>query len=267
MTDVGVGYDLGCSTYSPAGRVFQVEYATKAVNNSGTVIGISCKDGVVLAVEKLIRSKMMVTASYHRILTTSFNSGLAIGGVLPDGRQLVNRCRDEASNYKRNFGIAIPGKILSQRLAMYVHAYTEYWHLRPFGVSSLMAIYDDDGPQLYMIEPSGECHKYFAIAVGKGSQHARVELEKLDLKQMTCAEAIVKCAEIIYSIHDEVKDKPFELEISWVSDASEKKHELIPKALLEQAKQAGVRAADDDSDSDDDEEEEEEEDDAEMQAS
>ena len=39
------------------------------------------------------------------------NSGLAIGGLLPDGRQLVNRARDEASSYKSNFGIPIPGII------------------------------------------------------------------------------------------------------------------------------------------------------------
>ncbi len=25
-----------------------------------------------------------------------------------------------------------------------MHAYTEYWHLRPFGVSCLLGVYDDD---------------------------------------------------------------------------------------------------------------------------
>lgn len=76
---------------------------------NSAVIGIRCTDGVVLGVEKLIRNKMLVTKSYRRIFTTSMNSGLAIGGLLPDGRQLVNRCRDESSSYKTNFGIPIPG--------------------------------------------------------------------------------------------------------------------------------------------------------------
>ena len=64
--------------------------------------------------------------------------------------------------------------MLSQRLAMYVHAYTEYWHLRPFGVSSLLAVYDDSdfGPQLYCVEPSGECLRYYGVAVGKNAQAA-----------------------------------------------------------------------------------------------
>jgi len=254
MASVGVGYDLGSSTYSPAGRVFQVEYAGKAVQNSGAVIGIRCTDGVVLGVEKLIRNKMLVTKSYRRIFTTSMNSGLAIGGLLPDGRQLVNRCRDESSSYKTNFGIPIPGKVLSQRLAMYVHAYTEYWHLRPFGVSSLLAVYDDTelGPQLYCVEPSGECLRYYGVAVGKNAQAAKVQLEKLNFDSITCKEAAIKVAEIIYSLHDEVKDKPFEMELSWVCDDSDRKHQLVPKSMFDEAVAAGVKAAEDD-DSDDEE--------------
>uniref|UniRef100_A0A8C7FFN1 Proteasome alpha-type subunits domain-containing protein n=3 Tax=Oncorhynchus TaxID=8016 RepID=A0A8C7FFN1_ONCKI len=45
MSSIGTGYDLSASTFSPDGRVFQVEYAMKAVENSSTAIGIRCKDG------------------------------------------------------------------------------------------------------------------------------------------------------------------------------------------------------------------------------
>ena len=53
MASTGAGYDLSPTTFSPDGRIFQVEYATKAVENSGTVVGIRCADGVVLGVEKV----------------------------------------------------------------------------------------------------------------------------------------------------------------------------------------------------------------------
>ncbi len=78
-----------------------------------------------------------------------------------------------------------------------MHAYTEYWHLQPFG--GLLRVYDDDkllGPQLYCIEPSGECLRYFGIAVCKGSQAARIQLEKLNFDTITCKEAVIKISEL-----------------------------------------------------------------------
>ncbi|RWW03939.1 hypothetical protein GW17_00032868, partial [Ensete ventricosum] len=33
---IGTGYDLSVTTFSPDGRVFQIEYAAKAVDNSGS---------------------------------------------------------------------------------------------------------------------------------------------------------------------------------------------------------------------------------------
>lgn len=50
MSSIGTGYDLSVTTFSPDGRVFQIEYAAKAVDNSGTVVGIKCKDGIVIVI-------------------------------------------------------------------------------------------------------------------------------------------------------------------------------------------------------------------------
>ena len=58
MSSIGTGYDLSASQFSPDGRVFQIEYANKAVENSGTAVGIRGKDGVVFAVEKIVTSKL-----------------------------------------------------------------------------------------------------------------------------------------------------------------------------------------------------------------
>ena len=76
MASQGTGYDLSASTYSPDGRIFQVEYANKAVENAGTAIGLKCKDGVVLAVEKLVTSRLKVPGSNRRIFNVDLHAGL-----------------------------------------------------------------------------------------------------------------------------------------------------------------------------------------------
>ena len=75
-TSIGTGYDLSNSVFSPDGRNFQVEYATKAVENGGTAIGIRCKDGVVLAMEKLVSSKLMNKDANKRIATVDRHVGV-----------------------------------------------------------------------------------------------------------------------------------------------------------------------------------------------
>lgn len=87
MSSIGTGYDQSTTTFSPDGRVFQVEYAMKAVDTSSTAIGIRCSDGVALAVEKPMLSKMLVESSNRRILTVDKHSGMCVSGLMADARQ------------------------------------------------------------------------------------------------------------------------------------------------------------------------------------
>ncbi|WRX34592.1 Proteasome alpha-subunit [Theobroma cacao] len=150
MSSIGTGYDLSVTTFSPDGRVFQIEYAAKAVDNSGTVIGIKCKDGIVMGVEKLIASKMMLPGSNRRIHSVHRHSGMAVAGLAADGRQIVARAKSEATNYESVYGEPIPVKELAERIASYVHLCTLYWWLRPFGCGVILGGYDRDGPQLHL---------------------------------------------------------------------------------------------------------------------
>jgi len=244
MSSTGAGYDLSCTTYSPDGRVFQVEYATKAVEKAGTAIGVRCRDGVVLGVEKLVTSKMLVEGSNRRIMTVDLHAGMALTGLAADGRQLVNRARSEARSYRNFYGQAIPGKVLNDRIAGFMHMHTLYWYLRPFGCTAIIASYDDEkeGPSLYMCEPQGTSYKYFGCCVGKHKQGAKTELERLKFETLTCREAVMEIAKIIYKLHDDVKDKQFELEMSWVCDESKRLHVSVPSDLRDSAVRAAVSA-------------------------
>lgn len=253
MSSIGSGYDLSAGQFSPDGRVFQVEYAIKAVENSGSVIALRGKDGVAFAVEKIITSKLYEEGSNRRVHSIDTHIGAAVAGLLSDARAVVNRARDECANFRDTYQVPIPLKSLTERLGKYMHYFTVYGSLRPFGVSVLLGTWDSvNGSKLMEIDPSGTARGYYGCAVGKGKQNAKTELEKLNLSSMSCRELVKEAAKVIYSVHDEVKDKHFELELSWIGEETGGKHELVPQALYDEAKKYAEEALNDSDDEDTD---------------
>lgn len=242
MASSGSGYDLSSSTFSPDGRIFQIEYASKAVENAGTALGVKCRDGVVLCVEKPLLNKMLLPNSSRRIHTVDTHSGVAITGFVSDGRQIINRAREEASSYEETYGQKIPPTTLADRVAAYVHYFTLHGSLRPFGTAALVASYDPDTKEhsLQMVEPSGVSYQYFGCAAGKGRQPAKTELEKLALnsaspeENITVREGVKQLARIIHVLHEEGKDKPFELEMSWLCEESGWVHKGVPRDYIKE---------------------------------
>lgn len=253
MASIGTGYDLSSTTFSPDGRVFQVEYAAKAVENSGTCLGLRCSDGVVIAVEKTIVSKMLVPGTLRRAHIIDRHATLVVCGLISDGRVIVNHARKEAERYRDFYGRAIPGDVLADRVAHFVHLYTLHWHVRPFGCAVLLGIADVEGSQLYLVEPSGISYRYYGCAFGKGKQAARTELEKLKLNEggkpaFTCEQAIKELARILVKIHDDTKDKEDEIEMIQVgieSNASMVGRDIVEKVHAEAKAEADADEMDD----------------------
>ena len=83
------------------------------------------------------------------------------------------------------------------------------------------------------------------MAIGKGRQAAKNEVEKLKLGEMSCAEAVKEAARIIVTTHDE-KDKDYECELAWICDASGGEFKKVPKDIADEAIAAAKRALEDD---------------------
>jgi 20S proteasome subunit alpha 7 len=246
MTSIGTGYDLSAAQFSPDGRIFQVEYANKAVEASGTAIGIVCKDGVVLAVEKIVTSKLYEPGVNKRVFIIDQHIGMAVAGLLADARQIVKIAREEAVNYRSNFGSNIPLKYLTDRVSMYMHSHTLYGAIRPFGVSVVLASYENDQAKLFAIEPSGVAFGYHGIAVGKAAQNAKTEIEKLKFKELKCEDLVKEGAKVIYAVHDEIKDKHFELELGWVGKVTNGKFQFVSKGVFDEAEKYAKEAMESD---------------------
>ena len=161
--------DLGCHTYSPEGRIFQIEYAAKAVENSGSLIGIKCVDGVVLGVEKLVLNKLLVEGSGRRVHPVAEHAGIAFTGYAADGRPVVATARQECDNYEEYYGQVIPPHVLSDRMGHFFHAYTTYGGYRPFGINCVIAAFDAEKQEafLHMVDPTGTQHRFRGCAAGK----------------------------------------------------------------------------------------------------
>ena len=92
-------YDRGVTTFSPEGRIFQVEYAMEAIKLGSTSIGVCTKEGVILAVEKRLSSTLEEPSSVEKILEVDHHIGCAMSGLVADARTLVDKARVEAGKH------------------------------------------------------------------------------------------------------------------------------------------------------------------------
>merc|ERR1712037_934408 len=152
--------------------------------------GIKALDGVVLATEKRMPSTLVDEAAVQKIQNYAPHAGVVYSGMGPDSRVLLRRGRKDAQSYFRVYKEAVPVSQLVRETAATMQEFTQSGGVRPFGVSLLCAGYDDHGPQLYQIDPSGAYFAWKASAIGKNMVNAKTFLEKRYSDDMELEDAI-----------------------------------------------------------------------------
>jgi 20S proteasome subunit alpha 7 len=232
---MSAGYDTSCTTLSQEGRIYQIEYATKKIESSSTVLGIIFNDGVVIVSEKIKESRAIVSGSNPTIYSIAKHIGIGICGLLPDGRNIVSRAKLEASTYFKNYGIPISGQILAERLSIYVHAHTCHWGARPFGCCVFISSYDADKKfHLYMLENNGNFFEYFACAEGKGRQIVKATMEKdnFEIRNCNINEGLKKVLKIIIKSYE--GEKETEYDVGVISVGNGYQHDVIHKDFVQE---------------------------------
>lgn len=174
---MGDHYGFSLTTFSPSGKLMQIEYALNAVKNGQPSVGLRAKDGVVLATEN---KTSLLHEDEIKIEKISEHIGIIYSGMGPDFRLLVKRARKIASQYELMYGEEIPTTELVARLAAVMQEYTQSGGVRPFGVSLLIAGWDlvKKRPLLFQSDPSGAFFAWKATALGKNDTNAKTFLEK-----------------------------------------------------------------------------------------
>ena len=96
------------------------------------------------------------TCHPHNAILNVHSFRQAFSGLIPDGRAFVNRARDQAAQWRRNYQSPMPISSIADDMGGLAQAYTLYSSVRPFGITAIIGGVDEDGkPGLYMIEPSG----------------------------------------------------------------------------------------------------------------
>jgi len=169
-------YDTDCITWSPQGRIHQIEYACEAVKQGSACVGLRSKTHAVLATLK--RSSSELASYQQKIFKIDDHCGIAIAGLTADGRVLSRYMRQECMNHSFVFDQPLPVGRLVTKVADKSQIGTQRSGKRPYGVGLLVVGYDETGPHLYNTEPSGVFNEYVAMSIGSRSQAARTYLER-----------------------------------------------------------------------------------------
>lgn len=206
-------YDRGVSTFSPEGRLFQVEYSLEAIKLGSTAIGISTSEGVILGVEKRVTSSLLESSSIEKIVEIDHHIGCAMSGLTADARSMIDHARVSSLTHNLYYDEDIGVESLIQSVCDLALRFGEgaggekRLMSRPFGVALLIAGVDKEkGPQLYHAEPSGTFYRYEAKAIGSGSEGAQAELNNEYHKSLTLKEAELLALKILKQVMEEKLD-------------------------------------------------------------
>uniref|UniRef100_A0A915MDA4 Proteasome subunit alpha type n=1 Tax=Meloidogyne javanica TaxID=6303 RepID=A0A915MDA4_MELJA len=242
MSSIGTGYDLAASTFSPDGRIFQVEYAAKAVESSVTVIALSSKKGVVVAVDQPIPSKLDIEGANTRIMRINNKIGFVGSGLFPDVFALCDYARDESRKYYKEFDRPLTVKKLAGKVAEHVHIYT-LGISRPFGASTFILSWDEK--TLRCLDPT------LFGNVRKNAQAAKTEIEKvqeIDGQSNLGKEELIKRAIHVLLTTREEGTTGHRIEMGWIGENSNEVFEGINQSEVDKLEEEVSQQMEDEED-------------------
>mmetsp|Transcript_53144 Transcript_53144/g.108391 ORF Transcript_53144/g.108391 Transcript_53144/m.108391 type:complete len:234 (+) Transcript_53144:75-776(+) len=182
--------NFSLTTFNKTGKLMQIEYALARVQQGKMALGIKAKNGVVIATDKKVTTTLVDADEYQKIQNITPTTGFVYAGMGPDFRVIIRNARKAAQKYYLTYREVQPVAQVVRESALLMQEYTQSGGVRPFGVSCLVAGYDDEGPQLFQVDPSGSSFGWKATAIGKNYVNAKNFLERRYTEDMELDDAV-----------------------------------------------------------------------------
>ena len=233
-------YDRNVNTFSNQGRLYQVEYAMKAVEQGCTTLGIQTKDGVILAAEKKIASKLQIPSSIENIMKIDDHVICTYSGLRSDARALIERARVEAANHWFTFNERMPVEAISLAVCDVCLSFAEKKKKkkgekrvvsRPYGVAMLIAGIDKDGKaKLFKNDPSGNYVRYKACCIGQGGENGLTTLQNSYNEDMNFDDAINLAGKVLKENLEQKINKD-NVQIAYIKNNDKQLVQLTPEQI------------------------------------
>jgi proteasome beta subunit len=139
-----------------------------------TVVGLVCRDGVVLAAEKRVSwGRMVMSRAGKKVFKVTPNMGLAFAGLVSDMQALTR----EATAYANLFRLENNRPIMVKAMAKLISNMLFQRRLMPLLMETLVGGVDMDGPALFSMDPVGSLIPDKFITAGSGAPIAMGLLE------------------------------------------------------------------------------------------
>jgi proteasome alpha subunit len=236
----GAGYDRAITVFSPDGKLFQVQYAQEAVKRGLTALGIKVNDGVVLAAEKRVRSKLVEEVSIEKIFQVDEHIGAAASGLIADARVLIDHARIEAQINRLRYDEPISVQALAKRIGDIKQLYTQHGGVRPFGARLLIAGVDAESAHLFETDPSGVVAAYKSQAIGGGAPTVTEFLERRYDEKMSLDDVVILALEALRAVIEGELD-PYKVEVAVIPSKTKRFEKLSSEDLAKYMKRMGPK--------------------------